>query len=569
MDFNLYFTRINELLNSEDLISTGKEASLLRIEFEDSILEAERLDQVAFLSAQDEGKKYEKFDFKTVKDEFFRIHKEYTENRKKQLTLKSALETENLRQKKVLIDRLKEVIDNEEKIGSAFNAYKEIHETWKKIGEIPRDKRDEIQKEYSRLLEIFFYNIKIYKELKDHDVKRNLQLKQDLIFKLKNLRNSQVSLRDLESTLRTLQDDWEEIGPVANEEWEEVKKSYWDAVKSVYEKINSHYEEQRSILAENINKKKSLISILDKIVEEKDNFSTIKDWDIATKKVLSIQEDWKKIGFGSKKENDEVWKIFRSRCDIFFSAKKEFTNKVEEVFNVNAEAKRRIIEEVAELKSSTDWKQTTEKLIAIQKKWKNIGSAGPKWENKLWLNFRAGCDEFFTSKENHFKAQDVSLVEHLNAKNALLNDFQTTKLSDNKIEALQQLKDFSSKFSEIGHVPRNEADGIYKKYKSLLDEKYASIKLDESERDKIQFQLKIDSINLSPERSKLLSRERTDLRKQIEQLTKEITLLENNLGFFSKSKGADQLRLDVEKKVLLAQSKISILKKKISMLPNE
>ena len=216
------------------------------------------------------------------------------------------METENLRQKKALIERLKEVIENEEKIGTAFNSYKEIHETWKKIGDIPRDKRDEIQKEYSRLLEMFFYTIKIYKELKEHDVKRNLQLKQDLIFKLKNLRNSQLSLRDLEATLRTLQDEWEEIGPVPNEEWEEVKKAYWDVVRSVYEKINSHYEEQRNVLAVNIEKKKALIVSLDKILELSQQNNSLKDWDVATKNVLVIQEDWKKIGFGTKKENEEV-----------------------------------------------------------------------------------------------------------------------------------------------------------------------------------------------------------------------------------------------------------------------
>ncbi|MFM8241370.1 MAG: DUF349 domain-containing protein, partial [Crocinitomicaceae bacterium] len=364
--------------------------------------------------------------------------------------------------------RLKEVIENEEKIGTAFNSYKEIHETWKKIGDIPRDKRDEIQKEYSRLLEMFFYTIKIYKELKEHDVKRNLQLKQDLIFKLKNLRNSQLSLRDLEATLRTLQDEWEEIGPVPNDEWEEVKKAYWDVVRSVYEKINSHYEEQRNVLAINIEKKKALIVSLDKILEISKQNNSLKDWDVATKNVLEIQEDWKKIGFGTKKENEEVWKIFRSRCDEFFDTKKQFLSGIEEIHKSNADSKRKLIDEVDSLKTSTDWKQTTERIINAQKKWKSIGSSGPKWENKLWATFRAACDDFFTAKEKHFAQQDAALIENLNAKNELLDALSSLVLSDNKVEAIQQLKDTSNRFAAIGHVPKNQADAIYKKFKSLM-----------------------------------------------------------------------------------------------------
>jgi len=569
MDFASFFDRLNDISSQEDLIGTGKDASSLKIEFEDAVIEAERLDQIAFLAAQEEGNKIEKFDFKTIKDEFFRIYKEYSEKRKKQLELKSALEIENLRQKKALIERLKEVIENEEKIGTAFNSYKEIHETWKKIGDIPRDKRDEIQKEYSRLLEMFFYTIKIYKELKEHDVKRNLQLKQDLIFKLKNLRNSQLSLRDLEATLRTLQDEWEEIGPVPNEEWEEVKKAYWDVVRSVYEKINSHYEEQRNVLAVNIEKKKTLIVSLDKILELSQQNNSLKDWDVATKNVLVIQEDWKKIGFGTKKENEEVWKIFRSKCDEFFDAKKQFLSGIEEIHKSNADSKRKLIDEVDSLKSSTDWKQTTERIINAQKKWKSIGSSGPKWENKLWATFRAACDDFFTAKEKHFAQQDEALIDNLNAKNELLEALSSLVLSDNKVEAIQQLKDTSNRFAAIGHVPKNQADAIYKKFKSLMDEKYATIKLDENEKEKIQFQSKIDTLLLSPDRTRLLAREKSELRKQVEQLTKEIALLENNLGFFSKSKGAEQLRMDVEKKVKFAQDKITTLKKKISMLPNE
>jgi hypothetical protein len=569
MELTVFIDRINELLVQEDLIGLGKESFALRNEFEDALLSSEGADQVAFLKAQEEGIRVEKTDYSPLKDQFYSLFKEFTDKRKKQLEIKSALESENLRLKKGLIERLKEVIANEEKIGSAFNSYKEIHETWKKIGDIPRDKRDEIQKEYSRLLEMFFYNIKIYKELKEHDFKRNLQLKQDLIFKLKNLRNSSLSLRDLEASLRSLQDEWEEIGPVPNDEWEEVKKAYWDVVRGVYEKINTHYEEQRSMLAENIAKKKHLIEKIETILSENSECKTSKEWESATKNVLSLQEEWKKIGFGTKKENDEVWKVFRSKCDLFFESKKKFSQGLEEVYKLNANEKRKLIGEIESLKSSTEWKVTTDKIIQLQKSWKLIGSAGPKWENKLWTSFRTSCDAFFSAKEKHFNDQDITLEENLKAKLSLISLLNSFNLSAIKDEAIEQLKDFTSRFAEIGHVPRKDQDEVYKQFKILIDEKYAAIKLDESEREKIQYQSKIDTLLLSPERAKLLARERADLRKQIEQLTKEIALLENNLGFFAKSKGADQLRLEVEKKVKFAQDKITTIKRKLSMLPNE
>ena len=183
MELANFQEKIQALEASEDLIGLGRDASELRQEFEDFMIEAERVEQVKRLEAADQGTSYDEFDYSPVKEAFFDVYKAFQEKRKKQVELKSALENENLKQKKALVERLKDVIENEEKIGTAFNAYKEIHENWKKVGDIPRDKREALQKEYSRLLEIFFYNIKIYKELKDHDYKRNQQLKEALLFK--------------------------------------------------------------------------------------------------------------------------------------------------------------------------------------------------------------------------------------------------------------------------------------------------------------------------------------------------------------------------------------------------
>ncbi len=561
--------KIQALESAEDLIGLGRDASELRQEFEDFIIEAERVEQVKRLEATDLGSSYEEHDYAPMKEAFFDTYKSFQEKRKKQVELKTALENENIKQKKALLERLKDVIENEEKIGTAFNAYKEIHENWKKVGDIPRDKRESVQKEYSRLLEIFFYNIKIYKELKEHDYKRNQQLKEAIIFKLKQLRTANLPVRDAEANLRSLQDEWEEIGPVQNEEWESLKNAYWETVRGVYEKFNEHYEQQRVVLKENIDAKKALIEKLLAVNQELENVSSAKEWDQKTKDVLGIQESWKKIGFGSRKENEMVYQEFRKHCDVFFQAKKEFSKDIESKFKEVADKKRLLIEEAKTLSKSQDWKSTSEKLIQLQKKWKDSGNAGHRFENKLWSEFRGACNVFFEAKGAHFKDQDEANSANLSVKNELISEVQNWIMPENKQEAIAALRTFQNIFNELGQVPMKDKNSVYQNFKKAMDEKYASLKLDGIEKESIMFKAKMDNLQSSPDRSRLLQGEKNEIRKQIDLLTKEMMLLENNLGFFAKSKGADALRAEVDKKVKHAQDRIQQLKQKLKLIPNE
>ena len=293
MELQHYTEQIVALSQQEDLLQLGRTASEHKQQFEDLLIELERQEQVKRLEAADQGQVYEEIDYKPQKEAFFEAFNAFVTKRKAQQQLQQTLETQNLKLKRDLITRLKEVIDNEEKIGTAFQAYKEIHETWKKIGAIPREQRETIQKEYSRLLEIFFYNIKIYKELKDHDYRRNKQLKEDLIFKLKQLRVAALEQRDLEAQLHVLQDEWEEIGPVQNEDWELMKNAYWEAVRSIYDKINEHYEAQRQVLKANIDAKKVIVAALEERLKEVEQWNNFKHWETQTAFVLDLQSQWK------------------------------------------------------------------------------------------------------------------------------------------------------------------------------------------------------------------------------------------------------------------------------------
>ena len=507
-------------------------------------------------------------DPESVKDAFYLIYNDYKAKKKAVIDKRNSLEITNLQEKKALITKLREVVTKEENIGSAFSAFKEIQENWKTVGDIPRANRNEIQAEYSKLLEDFFYNIKIYKELKDYDFNRNYQLKMEIIEKLKILIELK-NIKDLETQLKGIQNDWEDIGPVPNEKWEEVKDAYWTEVRSTYDRINRFYDDRRILQQENLKQKEKLLTEVKELAATVPTLETLKDWDSKTSAVLEIQKKWKSVGFGPKKENEVIWKAFRAACDEFFNAKKEFFGKVNEQFDGIAKQKQELIDKAIALKASTDWKETSNQLIQLQKQWKTLGHAGRKNEQKLWKAFRTACDDFFNSKNSHFSEQDKAYEDNLTAKNDILKEIDSAKLPEDKKEALAILKEFSNKFNAIGRVPMKSKDAIFKSFKDAMDKQYGALKMDSNEKDAIMFEAKIETIKASPRAADLFYGMKQDLRKEIDKEMKEINLLENNLGFFANSKGADALKKDVEKKVNRSKEKINEIKQKLKMVPNE
>lgn len=568
METNHFIQEITTLLQADDLLSIGKEAQELKGKFDDFILEEERKEQVNQLNAAEAGETYEVKDFTEIKEAFYAQYSAFKAKRNEQKTLKDALEKENLRHKKSLIEKLQEVIENEENIGAAYNAQKEIHETWKKIGDIPRDKRDEIQRDYSRMLEIFFHNMKIYRELKDHDYHRNTQLKLALINQLEMLKNS-ANIKDMESALRTLQNEWEEIGPVQNEEWEKLKTNYWDAVRAVYEKINQFYNERRNIQLDNFEKKKELLTQVNQLTEKLGDNQTAKQWETSTEELLKIQANWKTIGQAPKKENEEIWKSFRAACDLFFDTKKAFYKNIEAHQNEIADKKRKLIEEAKKIQNSTDWRTTSEKLIRLQKEWKNCGNAGQRLENKLWTEFRASCDVFFNARENNLKEQESELITNLEAKKAVLENLSGFVATGEKLTDLNTLKQFADSWKAIGPIPAEGRDELYQSYKKVLDGHYETLQIDPAEKELIIYKAKFESLPAGNDRTQALLREKTFIRKQIDQLNAEINQMENNLSFFAKSKGADALRKEVDGKIQQIQHRIGMFKQKLKAIPNE
>lgn len=550
----------------DDLVPCGKEINDLKISFEDTLLEMERVNQIQMLEAREAGETIDSTDFSEIKNAFLDLYKRLHEQRKQQILLKDALEKENLKLKRSLIEDLKKIIESEENIGTAFNAYKSIHETWKKVGDIPRDQRDAVQKEYSRLIEIFFYTMRIYREIKTHDYKRNSQNKQVVLHKLQQLRNEEEDIKTVEQQLRTLQDEWEEIGPVQNEEWDALKTKYWEVVRQIYDKINAYYEAQRQVYEKNIEAKKALVLQMQELCVHAGEANSFKTWDALTEKVKSVQEEYKKIGPGARKENDLVWKQFRTAIDAFFELKKNKAKEQQAALSERIEAKKKLILEAEQLKDSTG-KEATQRIIQLQKDWKNIGNSG-KAENQLWTKFRGACDAFFAAKDAENAAADKVLEENYELKLAVIEKIKAFEPVD-KTEGLAQLRGFSGEFTAIGHVPASKKDQVYKSYKTALDKAYEALKLNQKEREQWDFKAKLDEMLTSPDRVKQVQRERTELRKNIERLEQEINRMETNLAFFARSKGADSLRAEVAVKVQGIQEQISVLKQRLKLLPNE
>ena len=568
MEIQQLIDDLKTLALQEDVLAVSREINEIKSKFDDQLLEIERKDQVASMEAEVNGEVYEPIDIKPLKEEFYALYNAYRESKTAVLKAKETEEKGNLNQKKALIERLKHIIQNEENIGAAFKAFKEIHEAWKNVGDIAREKRNDIQHEYSKLLEQFNYQISIYRELKEHDLKRNLQLKEALIAQLEALAKSE-SVRDLESMIKALQNEWEEVGPVPNEEWEKLKDLYWKHVRTVYDRINVHYEGRRSALAVNIQLKRDLLQKARELIVQSEGNSTSKQWDDATEKLLEFQEAWKSIGFGSRKENEEVWQEFRGECDVFFSRKKAFFGKIQEKYSIIAEAKRTLIAQANALRESTDWKATADQLMVLQKKWKESGHAGQKIEQKLWSEFRGACDAFFNARQKHYGEQDQEFETNLAAKQAIILQIENYTIPETKKQALDDLREFTTAFNAIGRVPIKVKDSIYNAYKTAIDTHYSKIKLEGAEKEKVMFQARIDTLSGSQDSARAFSREKSDIRQQIEGLKNEIRQYENNLGFFANSKGADELKKEVEAKINASKSKIEALKRKLSMIPNE
>ena len=559
--------KIEALINHEDILSVGDDFKSLTDEFYKIINEEERLFEVEKVERLEAGEKEEEINrpIDELVEKFKEVTQAFKEKRKSLIEAKKAGEQANLTTKKGLITELKELIAQEEHIGKAIKAIQDIQKRWREVGPIPRDKRQDIQKDYSNLMDEFQYNINIYKEIKEHDLTKNAASKETVIDKLKDLENEK-SIKIVEQKLHQLQDEWNDIGGTTAEAWESLKENYWNTVNGLYGKIRDFYDGRRAEQKENIIKKLALIDKVDEVLALEPNDT--KTWKNATDQILAIQAEWKTVGFGPKKENLIVWKGFRAKCDQFFDAKNDFFKDINADFDKVKVKKEALIEQLSEVKNSENWNETTKLIVNLQRQWKQLGSAGQRNENKLWKKFREPIDAFFAKKDAHFEALDSANEGNLKLKEELIKKIESFEVSKNAKADIAQLQEFSKEFSNIGNVPYKEKDRIYKAYKAVLDAKYSNLDMDKAEKEAILYKARIESIYNSPNMERELDKEALFLRGKIDGLVKEKTQVETNLSFFANSDPKSPLLKSVTSQIEGLESDIKSLKAKLKALYN-
>jgi len=468
---------------------------------------------------------------------------------------------ENLKNKEEILSSFESLIKDEENIGKAFHTFKELQEKWNTIGNVPGDKYEDLQANYLRLRDEFFYNINIYKQLQEYDLKKNEEKKLVLIEKIKGLIEL-PSISETDTLLRSYRKEWDLIGPSSRENYEKLGDEFFGFFRANIEKIQKHYDGLREQQEENLEKKKELVENLRHIVElEMTNHAT---WKKKTDEVIQFQKDWKLVGFAPKKENEEVWQEFRGLCDLFFDKKHQFYETRKEEQLINKAKKEALIEKAKKLQDSESWRETTDAYIQMQKEWKAIGNAAQREEQSLWTAFRGACDKFFKRKEDNFANMSEIQEENLRLKIELIKEIESFEVSGNRNKDLEQLREFSTRWREIGYIPKKDLSSIFDRYNKAMDSKYDTMKLKTEEKSIINYKQRIETLKGKDPSGNDVKREKRSLREKIERLQKRVTQYENNMNFFS-GKGAEAMKKDVDRKIRASKREIEEIKKKLQM----
>ena len=470
---------------------------------------------------------------------------------------------ENLKKKYEVIEKIKGLINNEESINKTFNEFRELQREWREIGLVPQSKMKNLWDTYHFHVENFYDYIKINRELRDLDLKKNLEIKIKLCESAEELL-VEPSIIKAFNTLQKYHERWREVGPVPREQKDDI----WERFKAATSKINKKHQEFFESRKEEQKKNLEAKTALCEKVEEIDisKISNYKEWDEKSKELIKLQKVWRTIGFAPKKDNNKIYERFRTACDNFFNAKREFYAKNKELQQNHLQQKIDLCVQAESLKDSTDWKKTTHDFINIQKKWKEIGPVPRKHSDNVWKRFRAACDYFFDKKSEHFSFMDSEQIDNLKKKEDLVERVINFKSVGDVDENLNALKDFQREWTEIGHVPFKKKDEIQHNFREAINKLYDELNIDEEKRNILKFRSKMTSYSESNRGQNKMRMEREKYMNKLKQLESDHVLLENNIGFFAKSKNAESLIKDVKKKIEISKQKIELLKEKIRVI---
>lgn len=506
-------------------------------------------DEAAFVPAEDA-------DELKVKD----LLNELKEKKAEFNAAQDAIKLANLEKKQAIIEQIFEITSDPDNVNRQYNKVQQLQQEFKALGEVPAPNVTEIWKKYQVVVEKFYDLLKMNKELRDYDFKKNLEIKQQLCLDAEQL-DELPDVVDAFKQLQALHNSWRETGPVAKEIREELWARFKNASSVINKKYQTFFEERKANEKANADAKTALCEQIEAISTE--GLNSYQAWDNATKQIIALQEEWKKLGFASRKVNTELFTRFRKSCDDFFAQKAAFFKKMKEELSTNLAKKTALCEKAEALKDSTDWKKTTDELVALQKEWKTIGPVVKKHSDAIWKRFIAACDYFFEEKKK--QTSNVHTQEHQNLKtkkeiiasiNAILNDEAAEEPATKVRELMQQ-------WQEVGHVPYKEKDKIYAEYKEAIDKAFDKYDMKAVRARMANFE---NSLNQMAGTDKVYH-ERERMVRTYEQKCQELKTYENNLGFFNaRSNTGNTIVKEMERKIAKIKEDIAMLEQKIKLI---
>ena len=484
-------------------------------------------------------------------------------NRAKQNELLDAQKLENLAQKQGILEELKQLIASEETLKKTYDDFRALQDKWKTIGQVPATENANLWNTYHFLVEKFFDKVNINRELRDLDMKKNLDAKIVLCEKAEELMDEKSMAKAFKS-LQKLHEDWKEIGPVPQDKKDEI----WERFKAATDKINAirreHYSKIQDEQNANLETKTALCEKAEELLAEEN--ATINAWQKKSEELSELFKVWKTVGPAPKKQNEDIWARFKGTMDTFFAKKKEFFASLKDRQTENLERKINLCIEAEALQESNEWKKATERFKKIQEEWKTIGPVPKRHADKIWKRFRAACDTFFGRKAEHFGGLKEEESANLAAKQALIEEIKNFELKPSRTENMEAIKALQKRWIEIGHVPMKQKDSINAEYRNAVDALFDKMRSNQNEITTNEYKEMVELMKDDPESGDKMRREKTNLANKIQKLRDEIAVLENNIGFFSNSKNSELMKAEYEKKINKAKNDLKVLEAKLKII---
>ena len=486
------------------------------------------------------------------------------ERRQQQFREQEAEKEENLKKKLEIIEKIKAMVTSPEEANKAYQEFKALQQEWKEIKNVPAEKANELWRNYQLYVEQFYDLLKLNSEAREYDFKKNLELKTKLCEAAEKLAEEEDVVSAFHQ-LQKLHQEYRETGPVSKELREEIWQRFKAASTVINKRHQQHFEGLRAREEENLAKKTALCEKVEAIAAEENKGSA--DWERHTKEIIDVQAEWKTIGFAPQKMNVKIFERFRATCDDFFARKADYFKTLKENFRENADKKRALIEKAKALQDSTDWKATSDKLIALQKEWKTIGMVPKKLGDQLWEEFLGACNKFFEARNAAGAGQRSEEHQNLEKKRDVISRLKA--VAEEAGEGIQEkVQELVSEYQSIGHVPFKEKDKVYEEYHAVLDKLYKELNISVAKRRLNSFKQNLKQVAERGEGA--LDSERARLMRQYETIKQEVQTYENNLGFLSvSSKKGNSLIDEMNRKVQKLKDDMNLVREKIKAIDAE